>query len=51
MKRPNLRIRTENSFNKTIGKNPNLKKKMPIKAQEAYRRLNRLNQKRKCPIT
>jgi len=35
-----------NIFNKIIEKNPNLKKKMPINIQEAYRTPNRLDQKR-----
>ena len=56
MKRPNLRIvgikkyslpkGLENIFNKIIQENfPSLKKEMPINAQEAYRTLNRLDQK------
>jgi len=36
-----------NIFNKIIEENfPNLKKEMPINIQEAYRTLNRLDQKR-----
>jgi hypothetical protein len=59
MRRPNLRIiRIEESedyqlkvpvniFNKIIEENfSNLKKKMPMNIQEAYRTTNRLNQKR-----
>jgi hypothetical protein len=58
MKRPNLRIigieenedsqlkRPENVFNKIIEENlPNLKKKMDIKIQEAYRTANKWDQK------
>jgi hypothetical protein len=64
MRRPNLRIiDTEESkdsqlkglgniFNKIIVDNfPNLKKKMPINIQEAYRTPNRLAQKKITPIT
>jgi hypothetical protein len=60
MKRPNLRIirieknkdsqlnGPENVFNKITEENfPNLKKEMAIKVQEAYRTLNKWNQKRK----
>ena len=60
MKRPNLKIigieegektqvkDTENVFNKITEENfPNLKKEMPIKAQESYRISNRLDEKRK----
>ncbi|ERE73973.1 Transposase, L1 containing protein [Cricetulus griseus] len=59
MKRPNLRIigieegeeiqlkGAENISNTIIEENfPNLKKDMPMKIQEAYRTLNRLNQKK-----
>jgi hypothetical protein len=59
MRRPNVRIigieESEdsqlkgpvNNFNKIIGENfPNLKKEMPMNIQEAYRTLNRLDQKR-----
>lgn len=45
------RSKTENILNKIIEKNfPNLKKEMPIKAQEASRRPNRLDQKRKACV-
>ena len=59
MRRPNLRIigidenedfqlkGPANIFNKIIKENfPNLKKKMPMNTQEAYRTPNRLDQKR-----
>jgi uncharacterized coiled-coil protein SlyX len=59
MRRPNLRLISieegedsqlkgpVNSFNKIIEENfPNLKKEMPKNKQEAYRTLNRLDQKR-----
>jgi hypothetical protein len=59
MRRPNLRIigieesehselkEPVNIFNKIIEENfPNLKKQMPMNIQEAYRTLNRLDQKR-----
>ena len=58
MERPNLRIigvegeevqlkHTENILNKIIEKNfPNIKKDMPVKIQEAYRRSNRQNPKK-----
>jgi hypothetical protein len=59
MRRPNLRIirvdenedfqlkGPSNIFNKIIEENfPNLKKKMPMNIQEAYRTPNRLDQKR-----
>jgi hypothetical protein len=59
MRRPKLRIigmeESEdyqikgpvNIFNKIIEENfPNLKKELPMNIQEAYRTLNRLNQKR-----
>ena len=59
MKRPNLRIigveegeeiqlkGPENIFNKIIEENfPNLKKDIPMKVQEAYRKPNRLDQKK-----
>ena len=61
MKRPNLRIisieegevqlkSTGNIFNKIIEENvPNLKKDIPLKIQEVYRTLNRLDQK-KVPL-
>jgi hypothetical protein len=40
--------RPVNIFNKTIEENfPNLKKKIPMNIQEAYRTPNRLDQKRK----
>ena len=62
MKRPNLRISVEegeelklkgpeNIFNKIIEENfPNLKKDIPMKAQEAYRTPNRLDQKNPLAI-
>ena len=59
MKRPNLRIKgveegedlqlkgSENIFTKIIEENfPNLKKDIPMKVQEAYITLNRLDQKK-----
>jgi hypothetical protein len=59
MRRPNLRIvgieesedsqikEPVNIFNKIIEENfPNLKKEMPMNIQEAYKPLNRLDQKR-----
>ena len=59
MKRPNLRIigveegeelqlkGPENIFNKIIEENfPNLKRDIPMKGQEAYRTLNRLDLKK-----
>ena len=62
IKRPNLRRRgveegeellikgPENLFNKTIEENfPNLKNDIPMKVQEAYRTLNRLDQKKIIP--
>ena len=61
MKRPNLRIvgieegeiqlkNTENIFNKIIEKNfPNLKEDKYMKIQEAYRKTNRLDFKKKSP--
>jgi hypothetical protein len=64
MRRPNLRIigmkESEDSqlkglvniFNKIIEENfPNLKKEIPINIEEAYRTLNRLDQKRITPVT
>ena len=59
MRRPNVRIISKdenedfqlkgptNIFNKIIEENfPNLKKEMPMNIQEAYRTLNRMDQKR-----
>ena len=64
MKRPNLRIirieenedsqikESETVFNKIIQENfPNLKKEVTIKAQEAYRTLNKWDQKENLLIT
>lgn len=40
----------DNIFNKIIEENfPNLKKEVPVKVQEAYRTLNRLNQEINFP--
>ena len=64
IKKPNLRIigveegeelqikGPENIFNKIIEENfPNLKNDIPMKVQEAYRIPNRLDQKKKNPLT
>jgi hypothetical protein len=51
MKISNLKKRPVNVFNKIIEENfPNLKNEMPMKMQEAYRTLNRLEQKRNSSL-
>ena len=61
-KTPNLRVigveegelqmkGQKNIFNKIIEENfPNLKNDIPMKVQEAYRTLNRLDQKKRHPL-